>query len=346
MAQQKRKRTAKNAEDQGDWVDDVEGNIEANQTLPVGELPSDFDGVPLDGSTYLAMVRQEAALQPSVMIAPSNPYKRLSASSSRTAAGSRQLGIPSQEWQLGFQARFKAMREALSLYPATKPDRPTVGRLPKPNSTDRGNKAWFRFVFQQERPTNEFGELVEGDDDDQDDKNEDEGATADSALGTASAAIEPLQPTPALLLRFATSQELSLLAHLPYWIPIPLPHQPNDPNADPRSQPATPPILSQWSFALLSKLDTRLDSEQISVLRTLARANIAAIALRRTRIAQALQTDARMIVDDDREEEMEAGAWTTIAIIAGVWGQSDLWEAAEDDLVKVPIRRSVEEGSS
>lgn len=233
--------------------------------------------------------------------------------------------------------------QALSLYPATKPDRPTVGRLPKPSSTDRGNKAWFRFVFQQERPTNEFGELVEGDGDDQDDKNEDEGANPDSALGTASAAIEPLQPTPALLIRFTTAQELSLLAHLPYWIPIPLPNQPNDPHTDPRSQPATPPILSQWSFALLSKLDTRLDSEQISVLRTLARANIAAIALRRTRIAQALQLDATMTVDDDQEEEMEAGAWTTIAIIAGVWGQSDLWEAAEDDLVKVPLRRSVDE---
>lgn len=28
-----------------------------NQTLPVAQLPDDFDGVPADGSVYLAMVR-------------------------------------------------------------------------------------------------------------------------------------------------------------------------------------------------------------------------------------------------------------------------------------------------
>lgn len=34
-----------------------DANDFGNQTLPVAVLPADFDGVPLDGATYLAMVR-------------------------------------------------------------------------------------------------------------------------------------------------------------------------------------------------------------------------------------------------------------------------------------------------
>lgn len=40
-------------------VDDQssEGDGRTNQSLPVAELPPDFDGIPLDGSQYLAVVR-------------------------------------------------------------------------------------------------------------------------------------------------------------------------------------------------------------------------------------------------------------------------------------------------
>lgn len=34
-----------------------EGEIRSNQSLPVAELSADFDGIPLDGAQYLAVVR-------------------------------------------------------------------------------------------------------------------------------------------------------------------------------------------------------------------------------------------------------------------------------------------------
>ena len=37
--------------------DGEEGVVRGNQTLPVADLPPGFDGVPLDGAQYLAVVR-------------------------------------------------------------------------------------------------------------------------------------------------------------------------------------------------------------------------------------------------------------------------------------------------
>jgi hypothetical protein len=34
-----------------------EGETRTNQSLPVAELSPDFDGIPLDGAQYLAVVR-------------------------------------------------------------------------------------------------------------------------------------------------------------------------------------------------------------------------------------------------------------------------------------------------
>ena len=49
---------------------------DALQSLPVGELPPDFDGVPLDGEQYLAMVRSEANAAPRIMVARQRPPAR------------------------------------------------------------------------------------------------------------------------------------------------------------------------------------------------------------------------------------------------------------------------------
>lgn len=47
----KRKRTTQKDNDEGEDI------ARGNQTLPVADLPPDFDGIPLDGSQYLAVVR-------------------------------------------------------------------------------------------------------------------------------------------------------------------------------------------------------------------------------------------------------------------------------------------------
>lgn len=53
MIQAKRR---KRDRDDGDEAGQ-DGLARGNQTLPVAELPLNFDGIPLDGAQYLAVVR-------------------------------------------------------------------------------------------------------------------------------------------------------------------------------------------------------------------------------------------------------------------------------------------------
>lgn len=218
--------------------------------------------------------------------------------------------------------------------------------MPKPRSSDAGNKAWFRFIFGRERPTDQNGEMIEVDDDEGPEGEEDAEEKVEAQGGEdeagSSTARPPLQPTSSLLTRFTTGQILSLLHHLPYWFTIPLERQSVDaPSAHP---PAIPSLLSQWCFALLAKLDTRLVSDDISTLRTLARASIAAVAMRRLQLSE--QTDDQANEGEDAEQKAEAGAWTVVNIVAGLWGQTDLWESAEEDLGRIPRRQRGAELSS
>lgn len=106
-------RRSNNAEDESGW-DGI-----SNQTLPVAELPPDFDGIPLDGSTYLAMVRREAASHPSIFLAAHNPYAEEARGSNMAQDKSlnllpdaaQTLDIPSPEWRRVFLERFLALRE-------------------------------------------------------------------------------------------------------------------------------------------------------------------------------------------------------------------------------------------
>lgn len=85
-----------------------------NQSLPVAILPDDFNGVPLDGSQYLAMVRKEAASRPSIFQAGSNPYAIASTSCTPLVKGkdrAQELGLPDAVLREAFVERFKALRE-------------------------------------------------------------------------------------------------------------------------------------------------------------------------------------------------------------------------------------------
>lgn len=90
-----------------------------NQTLPVADLPEDFDGIPLDGSTYLAMVRREAASHPAIFLAQNNPYAKIEEAtgglqtldSNGRGSAANDLGLPSEQWRKAFVERFHAMRE-------------------------------------------------------------------------------------------------------------------------------------------------------------------------------------------------------------------------------------------
>lgn len=249
----------------------------------------------------------------------------------------------------------------MSLTPAVPFAGSSVGRVPKAKFTDASNKAWFRFIFRQERPTNECREIISvGDEasDDDDLSNDTHVAIDEMYLGSCTGVVgatngdmatptdqafwrgqcdgadtrvrassAPIRPTPAIMARFTVKQILSLLTHLPYWIMIPL--SGSEVHHLSPVLPALSPTLSQWCFAALAKLELWLTSDEISVLRTLARASIASITLRRMRM---LSSQPHMPVIDT---EAESGAWTVVAIVAGVWGQNDLWQAAEQALASL-----------
>lgn len=108
--QVKRKRGGNDGNSDNDGNDNDFGN----QSLPVAVLPDDFDGIPTDGSQYLAMVRREAALHPSVFHAADNPYAVASSSSTpyvELKSKAQELGIPDSAARAAFIERFKAVRE-------------------------------------------------------------------------------------------------------------------------------------------------------------------------------------------------------------------------------------------
>ena len=96
------------------------------------------------------------------------------------------------------------------------------------------------------------------------------------------------------------------------------------------SRAAIHPVHAQWLFSLLACLDRRLDSDDIATLRVLARACIKCIVRTREQVAPTSTSDADFF-------ECESGAWMIITIIAGIWGQLDLWNEAHDRLAEARI---------
>ncbi|EST06988.1 Gem-associated protein 2 [Kalmanozyma brasiliensis GHG001] len=315
------------------------------QSLPVAVLPDDFSGDPLDGEQYLAVVRREAAAAPGIFFAAHNPYADTNAVASTsaipldslpdsvsTASASTQLDdgllMPSSEWKSTFTQQFRNAREALSNTP-TEPVKLTKDDLPKINNTN----AWYAWIHGRPPPPTSPEEV-------------------EKQSGKAHE-WRIREPSAALLLRLNTEQILGLLETFPYWIA----HRVSIPDGQARMEErregeVLQPLHARWLFALLLRLDGRLVSEEISTLRTLARACVAAITLSRirrkavrSRVGKAEAAEVNGTAEagekstEMREEESmrrdEAGAWMVVAIIAGVWGQSDLWDDAIVDMKRV-----------
>lgn len=333
------------------------------QSLPVAILPHDFSGEPTDGEEYLAVVRREAAAAPAIFFATHNPYAeqeslRQAASSSSASTtiecsdtrlaksastNDCALCMPSLEWKQAFELQFKNARESLS-NPPTHAVKLTKDDLPKISNIT----AWYAWIHGRPPPPTSAEE-----------------AEKQTSKNYQWRTREPSGP---LLLRLNTEHILGLLEAFPYWIA----HRVCIPDSqtkkeDRRQTEVLQPLHARWIFALLLRLDGRLMSEEISTLRTLARACVAAITLSRIR-RKALSSRSSMkqtqlppgaatekaegerrdkdeeeeqVVQEDEEEEEkrmrrdEAGAWMVVAIVAGVWGQSDLWEDARTDMKRV-----------
>ncbi|UZJ52603.1 hypothetical protein CBS101457_001923 [Exobasidium rhododendri] len=308
--QKKRKRQGFAGQSEEDHQDK---EVRGNQTLPVADLPPEFDGVPLDGAQYLAVVRQESATVPNICYV-ANPYANVNVNSARsrqiadTDSSTSQI-MPSLEWRKVFLKRFENMRVTLSNRP----------RQMTPTSAEniprgRNGKKWYVFLhgrnlaqeilYDNEEEIDENGEIQEGD--------------THTERGEIKV-CKCREPNEALLHRFSTSQILSLLGVLPYWFT-----QPHTSAADSQGQ-AIDPFHSRWLFSLLAHLDDQLVGDDINVLRILARACLACI----------VQSRFTKSVGEQEEGDTlrhELGAWMIICAIAGVWGQHDLWEESRHDL--------------
>ncbi|EPQ27658.1 uncharacterized protein PFL1_04796 [Pseudozyma flocculosa PF-1] len=365
-----------------------------NQSLPVAELPVDFDGIPLDGEQYLATVRMEAASHPSIFYAPNNPYAAQdddvvvapalaedATARDRTANLLRSLSMPSEDWRLAFLDKFRNMRESLSNAPMEKVAY-VQDRLPRPGNAD----GWYAWIHGT--PPAADGEAAK------------EGAKASSSaaikppsdredddmdLGDSDAAEEAdtpgssiKEPSGGALRRLNTDHVLGILDAFPSWLSpglhLTTPYdeargqQPAVDGVVRQDTPVIHPLHARWLFALLAWLDSRLVSEQISVLRTLARACITAISISRIRNKALKSRKKRLAASSnggsaatpttaapaeasagdsssgsprtaspeaaDRVHPGEIGAWMVVTAIAGIWGQTDLWDDAIADLKK------------
>lgn len=78
-------------------------------------------------------------------------------------------------------------------------------------------------------------------------------------------------------------------------------------------------FTSSWLLALLASLDSLLDAQDISSLRTLAKTCL--------RLVKELPATAASGSQQIKEsvKEQQARAWMVIAVISSVWGQKDLW---------------------
>lgn len=96
------------------------------------------------------------------------------------------------------------------------------------------------------------------------------------------------------------------------------------------SQISHPPeAFSRWIFALLSRVDSHISANDISQLRSLARSCSSLVKTLRASADSELgpRPFELDIVRDTRMSE--AACWMIITVIAGFWGQSDLWVDAE-----------------
>ena len=285
------------------------------QSLPVATLPDDFSGDPLDGEQYLAIVRREAAAAPGVFFAEHNPYASptlavddtplplTEGDNSTQPTDEDALYMPSLEWRKAFETQIRNAREALSNAP-TEPVKLTKDDLPKIGN----HNAWYAWIHGRPPPSEE--------------------ALAKSHEWRTKG------PTGALLLRLSTEQILGLLEAFPYWLAhrVPIPDSQGGDGGE-----VIQALHARWLFSLLLRLDGRLVSEEISTLRTLARACVAAITLARIR-RKAVRSRSKEVEGGDSEARWrrdEAGAWMVVAIVAGVWGQQDLWDDAKTDMRRV-----------
>ncbi|OCH92170.1 hypothetical protein OBBRIDRAFT_773857 [Obba rivulosa] len=126
------------------------------------------------------------------------------------------------------------------------------------------------------------------------------------------------EPTPFLMRSIDHRYALHLLMYFTHWMNLQL---------EEGSLPFAPLTAThaRWMFVLLSRVDDYLSGDEMSLLRSLARACMSILKerLRGPDSEASSKVVAREVLSS---EPMDAGScWMIITVVAGIWGQKDLW---------------------
>ncbi|CAL1701147.1 unnamed protein product [Somion occarium] len=147
-----------------------------------------------------------------------------------------------------------------------------------------------------------------------------------SVLGTVKtsppAKLLQREPTPTLLRGIDHRYSLHLLMYFTHWINLHM-EQPH-----PRTSRMTE-THARWMFALLSRVEDYVSADEMSLLRSLARA---CMALLKERLQQ--RQDGEPPSSDEDEELSVSSCWMIITAVTGIWGQRDLWMDVENEYTK------------
>ncbi|KAG9104203.1 hypothetical protein FRC06_004628 [Ceratobasidium sp. 370] len=365
--------------------DDDEVPSLGNRVLPVANLPDDFNGEPEDGAQYLFLVRRDALNLPHTTRAD-NPYAIPMIPPASAARKPPHPCIPSEEWRSSFEGTFKNFRQAsTSSWRASRASRGPEGmtnqapKVPRPRDRD----GWLQFLngsikspkksptatyppsaaftprsvlgakfgvpmtpeVQPSTPAHNIQEA--GIIDDEPGKP----IKQESDEIQASSSSEPQKPIPSIIKNMDDNGAIYLLMFIAHWIRKSLENISSTMPPHPLTRPFYfPRHHQQWAFALLAQLDTSLRSEEISHLRELARACIAAIREDLDLDGPVeVEVDAGASFTEDRQDETTpakpdsaryahlTGTWMIVGAIASVWGQRDMWEHAEEALGELVV---------
>lgn len=119
---------------------------------------------------------------------------------------------------------------------------------------------------------------------------------------------------------------LHLLMYFTHWINL------HNQQPDPPSSLLTE-VHACWIFSLLSRVEDNLTADDVSLLRSLARACLALLKiLRRMRLVgekEVARAGHGVEVESLEVPISERSCWIIISIVVGVWGQRDLWMDSE-----------------
>lgn len=294
--------------------------------LPVGTIPD--DGVPRTGEEYLAMVQQEASLQPRIL-SQSGMTQPYAPATSPQVRALPPASMPTSAWCTVFLERFRrlhyvsCLRSHQSLRTPI-PDRHV--RLSIPHVQDE--RAWYQWVHGREPPSEQERQLMVKRAEALDaagpgmrDTEDDSESEVSGMLEVSGDFLEQFgyafrEPTFRFLQRLDTEDVISLMVMIRRWMQHPqFTHQAV-------TRAAIHPTHARWLFAILAQLDRQLSSDNIASLRTLARVCMKCIARVRSQVDY---------LCDEKSDTLEAemGAWMIITAVAGVWGQRDLWDEVQ-----------------